>query len=56
MDSHSDAECSAASLKQTNKKKSQVLRTVSGVGLLSGKAKNKRFKRDLEQVVKVVDL
>ena len=39
MNSHSDAECSAASLKQINKKKSQVLRTVSKVGLLSGKAK-----------------
>ena len=41
MDSHSDVECSTASLKQTNKKKSQVLRTVSIVGLLSGKAKTR---------------
>ena len=41
MDSHSDAGCSDASLKQTNKKKSQVLRTVSGAGLLSGKAKTR---------------
>ena len=47
MDSHSDAECSAPSLKQTNKKQGWFA---------VGNGKNKRFKRDLEQVVKVVDL
>ena len=38
VNSHSDAECSAALPKQTSKKKTQMLRTVSRVGLLLGKA------------------
>ena len=39
MDSRSDAEHTAASSKQMSNMKSRSLRTVSGVGLLSGKAK-----------------